>query len=128
MVLSLPLFLFLSPLPKVHIVSFLYNIFAIFANFFFCKTSFFVTLADSRNSRKLTLSFLKHGNRFRNQFCKIFLNENPIRWGWGHCTVFALEGITVQLNCSGSCEPGSRCRPNECIFGSRRPRGVGILE
>jgi hypothetical protein len=22
---------------------------------------------------------------------------------------------------------GSQCRPNECIFGSRKPRGVGIL-
>jgi hypothetical protein len=26
------------------------------------------------------------------------------------------------------CEPGSRCRPNEGIFGSEKPRGVGILE
>ncbi len=25
--------------------------------------------------------------------------------------------------CSGSCEPGLRCHPNECIFGSGRPRG-----
>jgi hypothetical protein len=23
--------------------------------------------------------------------------------------------------CAGSCEPGSRCRPNECIFGSGKP-------
>ncbi len=30
--------------------------------------------------------------------------------------------------CSGSCEPGSRCHPNECIFGGEKPRGVGILE
>ncbi len=30
--------------------------------------------------------------------------------------------------CAGSCEPGSRCRPNECIFGSEKLRGVGILE
>ncbi len=28
--------------------------------------------------------------------------------------------------CAGSCEPGSRCRPNECIFGSGRPRGSGF--
>ncbi len=28
----------------------------------------------------------------------------------------------------GSCEPGSRCRPNERIFGGEKPRGVGILE
>jgi hypothetical protein len=28
--------------------------------------------------------------------------------------------------CSGSCEPGSRCRPNECIFGSGRPWGSGF--
>ncbi len=31
-------------------------------------------------------------------------------------------------NCARSCEPGSRCRPNECIFGSGKLRGVGILE
>jgi hypothetical protein len=30
--------------------------------------------------------------------------------------------------CAGSCEPGSRCRPNECIFGGEKPRGVGILK
>jgi hypothetical protein len=30
--------------------------------------------------------------------------------------------------CARSCEPGSQCRPNECIFGSGKPRGVGILE
>ncbi len=32
------------------------------------------------------------------------------------------------MYCSGSCEPGSRCHPNECIFGGEKPRGVGILE
>jgi hypothetical protein len=31
-------------------------------------------------------------------------------------------------SCTGSCEPGSRCHPNECIFGGEKPRGVGILE
>jgi hypothetical protein len=31
-------------------------------------------------------------------------------------------------HCSGSCEPGSRCHPNECIFGGEKPRGVRILE
>ncbi len=36
--------------------------------------------------------------------------------------------IIIHTTCAGSCEPGSRCRPNECIFGSGRPRGVGILE
>ncbi len=30
--------------------------------------------------------------------------------------------------CAGSCEPGSRCRPDEYIFESGRPWGVGILE
>ncbi len=30
--------------------------------------------------------------------------------------------------CARSCEPGSRCHPNECIFGSGKLRGVGILE
>jgi hypothetical protein len=29
--------------------------------------------------------------------------------------------------CTGACEPGSRCRPNECIFGKEKPRGVGNL-
>ncbi len=28
--------------------------------------------------------------------------------------------------CAGSCDPGSRCRPNECIFGSRNSRGSGF--
>ncbi len=31
-------------------------------------------------------------------------------------------------HCSGSCEPGSRCHPSECIFGGEKPQGVGILE
>ncbi len=31
-------------------------------------------------------------------------------------------------NCAQSCEPGSQCRSNECIFGSGKLRGVGILE
>ncbi len=39
-----------------------------------------------------------------------------------------LHIILVYYYCAGSCEPGSRCRPNECIFGSGKPRGVGILE
>ncbi len=30
--------------------------------------------------------------------------------------------------CARSCEPGSQCHPNECIFGSGELRGVGILE
>ncbi len=30
--------------------------------------------------------------------------------------------------CTGSCEPGSRCHPNECIFGGEKPWGVGNLE
>ncbi len=34
----------------------------------------------------------------------------------------------VHQKCSGSCEPGSRCHPNECIFGGGKPQGVGILE
>jgi hypothetical protein len=29
----------------------------------------------------------------------------------------------INPECAGSCEPGSRCRPNECIFGSWKPRG-----
>jgi hypothetical protein len=36
--------------------------------------------------------------------------------------------IQVYNYCTGSCEPGSRCRPNECIFGCEKLRGVGILE
>jgi hypothetical protein len=30
--------------------------------------------------------------------------------------------------CARSCEPGSQCRPNECIFGVGKLRGVWILE
>ncbi len=30
--------------------------------------------------------------------------------------------------CAGSCEPGSRCRPNECIFGSGKPGGSGFWD
>ncbi len=29
--------------------------------------------------------------------------------------------------CARACGSGSQCRPNECIFGSGKPRGVGIL-
>ncbi len=29
--------------------------------------------------------------------------------------------------CTRAYGSGSQCRPNECIFGSGRPRGVGIL-
>ncbi len=25
--------------------------------------------------------------------------------------------------CAGSCESGSRCHPNECIFGGEKPQG-----
>jgi hypothetical protein len=35
---------------------------------------------------------------------------------------------TVNDPCAGSCEPGLRRRPNECIFGDEKPQGVGILE
>jgi hypothetical protein len=31
-------------------------------------------------------------------------------------------------SCAGSCEPGSRNRTNECIFGAEKPLGVEILE
>jgi hypothetical protein len=34
----------------------------------------------------------------------------------------------IDRTCAGFCEPGSQCRPNECIFGGEKPRGVGILE
>ncbi len=30
-------------------------------------------------------------------------------------------------NCARACGLGSQCRPNECIFGSGKPRRVGIL-
>jgi hypothetical protein len=36
--------------------------------------------------------------------------------------------LTEHIYCARSCEPGSQCRPNECIFGSGKLRGVGILE
>ncbi len=29
--------------------------------------------------------------------------------------------------CARACGSGSQCRPNECTFGSGKPRGVGIL-
>ncbi len=32
------------------------------------------------------------------------------------------------LSCARSREPGLRCRPNECIFGSGELQGVGILD
>jgi hypothetical protein len=37
-------------------------------------------------------------------------------------------GSRIGSSCAGSCEPGSRYRHNECIFGGEKPRGVGILE
>ncbi len=32
----------------------------------------------------------------------------------------------VDDTCAGSCEPCSRYRPNECIFGGGKPRGSGF--
>ncbi len=29
--------------------------------------------------------------------------------------------------CARACGSGSQCRPNECIFGSGKPQGVGFL-
>ncbi len=29
--------------------------------------------------------------------------------------------------CARACGSGSQCHPNECIFGSGKPQGVGIL-
>ncbi len=34
----------------------------------------------------------------------------------------------LSWSCAGSCEPGSRCCPNECIFGGEKPRGVRVSE
>jgi hypothetical protein len=34
----------------------------------------------------------------------------------------------MACTCARSCEPGSQCRPNECIFGVEKLGGVGILE
>jgi hypothetical protein len=31
--------------------------------------------------------------------------------------------ISNDHNSAGPCEPGSRCRPNECIFRSGKPQG-----
>ncbi len=44
------------------------------------------------------------------------------------CTVRSSAGVSYISKCTGSCEPGSRCHPNECIFGREKPRGVGNLE
>jgi hypothetical protein len=33
----------------------------------------------------------------------------------------------ISYTCTQACGSGSQCRPNECIFGSGKPRGVGIL-
>jgi hypothetical protein len=41
---------------------------------------------------------------------------------------FILHSVLYIYCCSGSCEPGSRCHPNECIFGGEKPQEVGILE
>ncbi len=37
-------------------------------------------------------------------------------------------GFLHFYTCTGSCEPGSRCHPNECIFGGEKARGIVILE
>ncbi len=34
----------------------------------------------------------------------------------------------VGKRCAGSCEPGSRCHPNECIFGSGKPGRSGFWD
>jgi hypothetical protein len=43
-------------------------------------------------------------------------------------SVLKVEKPLSVHKCTGSCEPSSRCRPNECIFGCEKPRGVGNLE
>ncbi len=44
--------------------------------------------------------------------------------------ITTITAITIKNHhyCTGSCEPGSRRHPNECIFGGEKPRGVGNLE
>ncbi len=64
----------------------------------------------------------------------IFLNEAWHASGSWHknIAIFLLNKINFDTAfvryCARSCEPGSQCRPNECIFGSGKPRRVGILE
>jgi hypothetical protein len=40
--------------------------------------------------------------------------------------VQGIERMTMVHRCARACGLGSQCRPNECIFGSGKPRGVGI--
>ncbi len=55
-------------------------------------------------------------------------------WTCGHMGIYTyvhtdiIEKDNKSSYCARSCEPGTQCRPNECIFGSGKPRGVGILE
>jgi hypothetical protein len=37
-----------------------------------------------------------------------------------------MMGVVVDDDCARAYRLGSQCRPNECIFGSGKPRGVGI--
>ncbi len=42
--------------------------------------------------------------------------------------IICLDDHVLLDVCARSCELGSHCCPNECIFGVGKLRGVGILE
>ncbi len=44
-----------------------------------------------------------------------------------YCTVFIHCSTLYNGNCTRAYGLSSQCHPNECIFGSGKPRGVGIL-
>ncbi len=44
----------------------------------------------------------------------------------GHKSILCSGFTTWDSCCTRACGLGSQCRPNECIFGSGKPRGVRI--
>ncbi len=65
-------------------------------------------------------------NIYSRSFRPCLVGGNPQgQFVYTQVQVYSIENRI--LNCAGSCEPGSRCRPNKCIFGCEEPRGVGIL-
>ncbi len=43
-----------------------------------------------------------------------------------HVQLYTYSNCSKHMYCKRTYGLGSQCRPNECLFGSRKPQGVGI--
>ncbi len=83
--------------------------------FSFCARGLLLCQTKRRICSAVTLNCV-HIKRGQCYLCVWHRSLQHVVYCWWH------------LYCSGSCEPGSRCHPNECIFEGEKPRGVRILE